>query len=372
MSFNAKVAAGWAFTTGDTVTASNLNALGVPTVTIEDGKTYLAALGSLATPGIAFTGDPNTGLAQLSGADTISIVSGGSSPIVWSSDQTAFTNGTTGKPTITFAGDADTGINHDAGGEIDFISNGSQVATMTPLGMDVAGALSASTITIAGLSVLTAGIDKATVSIATDFLGSSTSWGTTSTTVATGAVAAISPPGSGTGDTASRGLVTLTVAAVSDRAVVTFPFSPITPTGFARFRIIAGALSTGAQRYELLVGLFNLLTTTSSAGSGAWFQYVDSASAQIQTVTYNGTTRETQTTAITYTNGNSYTLEIRHTATSTFEFYINGALVTTHSTVTFASPNLQYIGAGVEKLVGSGSVVIYVDSIEGQSPLTRT
>lgn len=372
MSFNAKVTAGWTYSTGDTVTASTLNATGVPTVTIEDGKTYLAALGNLTTPGIAFTGDPNTGLAQLSGADTISIVAGGSTPIVWSSDQTAFTNGTTGKPTITFAGDADTGINHDASGEIDFISNGSQVATMTPVGMDVVGLLTATSMTIGGLSVLTTGISKATVSVATDFLGSSGSWGTTSTTVATGAVAAVSPPGSGTADTSSRGLVTLTVAAVADRAVVTFPFSPIAPTGFARFRIIAGALGTGAQRYETLIGLFNVLTTTSSAGAGAWFQYVDSASAQWQTVTYNGTTRETQTTAITYTNGNSYTLEIRHTATSTFEFYINGTLVTTHSTVTFASPNLQYVGAGVEKLVGSGSVVIYVDSIEAQGPLTRT
>lgn len=374
MSFTAKVAAGWTYTTGDTVTASNLNALGIPTVTIEDGKTYLIAAGDLTTPGIAFNGDPNTGLAQLSGADTISIVAGGASPVAFSGSQSAFTNGTDAKPTITFGGDADTGINHDAGGEIDFITDGTLRATMTNLGMDVVGALTATTISVGGNTVLTTGIDKTTVSIATDFLGSSGSWGTTSTLVTTGTVTAVSPPGHGTEDTSSRGFAKMVVNAVGDRAVVTFPFSCLPSTGFVRMRIRASVLGTGAQRYEVLAGMFNLLTTTSSAGSGAWFQYLDSASAQIQTVTYNGTTRETQTTAVTYSSGTDYTLEIRHTATSTFAFYINGALVTTHSTVTFSSTtsNLQYVGAGIEKLVGTGDSTLYLDSIEAQGPLTRT
>lgn len=366
------VTAGWTYTTGDTATASNLNALGLPTVKLADDETHIVAVGSLSAPGIAFNGDTNTGLAQLAGADSISGVAAGTEVIRITSTQVGFVNGTNAAPSITFIGDGNTGINHDSGDELDVVCAGSVVATFLTTGMNLVGNIEADSITVNGLAVLTGGVDTATVSIATDFLGASGSWGTTSTTVATGAVAAVSPPGSGTADTGSRGLVTLTVTAVSDRAVVTFPFSPVSPTGITRVRIIAGSLSSGSQRYELLVGIFNVLTTTSSAGSGAWFQYVDSASAQWQTVTYNGTTRETQTTAVTYTNGNEYTLEIRHTSTSTFAFYINGALVTTHSTVTFASPNFQYIGAGVEKLVGSGAIVIYVDSIEGQTPLTRT
>ena len=372
MAFSATVTPGWSYTTGDTATASNLNALGNPAVVIPDNQLYVVNAGSLSQPGVSVNGDANTGWGQLAGADTLSGVAGGTEIVRLTSTQVGFANGTAAAPSVTFIGDGNTGFNHDSGDEIEAVCGGNVVATFLTTGMNVVGNVEADSMTVNGLAVLTGGVDTATVSIATDFLGASGSWGTTSATVATGAVAAVSPPGSGTADTGSRGLVTLTVTAVSDRAVVTFPFSPLSPTGITRVRIIAGSLSTGSQRYELLVGIFNVLTTTSSAGSGAWFQYVDSASAQWQTVTYNGTTRETQTTAVTYTNGNEYTLEIRHTSTSTFAFYINGVLATTHSTVTFASPNFQYIGAGVEKLVGSGAVVIYVDSIEGQSPLTRT
>lgn len=367
------VTAGWTYTTGDTATASNLNALGLPTVKLADDETHIVAVGSLSAPGIAFNGDTNTGIAQLAGADSLSIVTAGTELARITTTQFGFSNtGNSVIPSITWIGDADTGFGHITGNAIDVISNGAIVASFSPTGLNVVGNVEADSITVNGLAVKTGGVDTATVSVSTDFLGSSGSWGTTSTTVATGAVAAVSPPGSGTADTGSRGLVTLTVTAVSDRAVVTFPFSPVAPSGIARIRIIAGSISSGSQRYELLVGIFNALTTTSSSGSGAWFQYVDSASAQWQTVTYNGTTRETQTTAVTYTNGNEYTLEIRHTSANTFAFYINGTLATTHSTVTFASPNFQYIGAGVEKLVGSGAIVIYVDSIEGQTPLTRT
>lgn len=372
MSFSATVTPGWSYITGDTATASNLNALGNPAVVIPDNQLYVINAGTLSQPGISVNGDANTGWGQLAGADTLSGVAGGTEVMRLTSTQVGFVNGTAASPSITFIGDGNTGFNHDSGDEIEAVCGGSVVATFLTTGMNVVGNIEADGMTVNGLAVKTGGVDTATVSVSTDFLGSSGSWGTTSTTVATGAVAAVSPPGSGTADTGSRGLVTLTVTAVSDRAVVTFPFSPVAPSGIARIRIIAGSISSGSQRYELLVGIFNVLTTTSSSGSGAWFQYVDSASAQWQTVTYNGTTRETQTTAVTYTNGNEYTLEVRHTSTNTFAFYINGALVTTHSTLTFASPNFQYIGAGVEKLVGSGAVVIYVDSIEGQTPLTRT
>lgn len=374
MSFTAKVDAGWTYTTGDTATASNLNALGNPTVTIEDGKTYAVGVGSLSAPGIAFNGDPNTGWAQLAGADTMSAVAGGTEIVRITSTQVGFANGSNAAPSITFIGDGNTGFNHDAGDEIDVVCGGTVIGTFGTTGLGVTGAISATSITVGGATVLTTGVNTSTVSVATDFLGASGSWGTTSTVVTTGTVTAVSPPGHGTEDTGSRGFAKQVVNAVGDRAVVTFPFSCLPSTGYARFRIRASALSTPSQRYEVLVGMFNVLTTTSSAGSGAWFQYVDSASAQIQTVTYNGTTRETQTTAITYTNGNDYTFEIRHTAASTFAFYINGALVTTHSTVTFSSTtaNLQYIGAGIEKLVGTGDSTLYLDSIEGNSPLTRT
>lgn len=366
------VTAGWTYTTGDTATASNLNALGLPTVKLADDETHIVAVGSLSAPGVAFNGDTNTGWAQLAGADSISGVAGGTEVVRITSTQVGFVNGTNAAPSITFIGDGNTGINHDSGDELDVVCAGSVVATFLTTGMNLVGNLEADSITVNGLAVKTGGVDTATVSFSTDFLGSSGSWGTTSTTVATGSVTAISPPGSGTSDTSSRGLVTLSVSAVSDRAVVTVPFSPLSPTGIARMRVQASTLSTGSERYEVLAGVFNVLTTTSSTGSGAWFQYVDSASAQWQTVTYNGTTRETQTTAVTFTAAEFYTLEIRHTSTSTFAFYINGSLVTTHSTVTFASPNLQYVGVGIEKLVGSGTRVILLDSIEAQSPLTRT
>ncbi len=374
MPFNATLTAGWTYTTGDTATASNLNALGQPTVTIPDNQYYLINAGSLSTPGVAFNGDANTGWAQLAGADTMSAVAGGTEIVRVTSTQAGFANGNNSAPSITFIGDGNTGINHDTGDEIDIVCGGSVIGTFGATGLGVTGSVSATAMTINGASVLTTGVSTSTVSVATDFLGASGSWGTTSTVVTTGTVTAVSPPGHGTEDTGSRGFAKQVVNAVGDRAVVSFPFSCLPSTGYARFRVRASTLSTPSQRYEILVGMFNVLTTTSSAGSGAWFQYVDSASAQIQTVTYNGTTRETQTTAITYTNGNDYTFEIRHTAASTFAFYINGALVTTHSTVTFSSTtaNLQYIGAGIEKLVGTGDSTLYLDSIEGNSPLTRT
>lgn len=372
MSFSATVTPGWSYITGDTATASNLNALGNPAVVIPDNQLYVINAGTLAQPGISINGDANTGWGQLAGADTLSGVAGGTEVMRLTSTQVGFTGGSASAPSICFIGDGNTGFNHDSEGEIEAVCNGTVIATFLSTGMNVVGNIEADSITVNGLAVKTGGVDTATVSFSTDFLGSSGSWGTTSTTVATGSVTAISPPGSGTGDTSSRGLVTLSVSAVSDRAVVTVPFSPLSPTGIARMRVQASTLSTGSERYEVLAGVFNVLTTTSSTGSGAWFQYVDSASAQWQTVTYNGTTRETQTTAVTFTSAEFYTLEIRHTSTSTFAFYINGSLVTTHSTVTFASPNFQYVGVGIEKLVGSGARVILLDSIEAQSPLTRT
>lgn len=374
MSFSATVTPGWSYITGDTATASNLNALGNPAVVIPDNQLYVINAGTLAQPGISINGNANTGWGQLAGADTLSGVAGGTEVMRLTSTQVGFVNGTAASPSITFIGDGNTGFNHDSGDEIEAVCGGSVVATFLTTGMNVVGNIEADSITVNGLSVKTGGLETATVSFATDFLGSSTSWGTTSTLVATGTVAAISPPGHGTGDTAGRGYVTHTVAAVSDRAVVTVPFSVQPPTGFTRLRVQAGTLSNGTNRYEVLAGVFGALTVSSSSGSGAWFQYVDTASAQWQTVTYNGTTRETQTTAITYTPGTDYLLEVKHTAASTFEFYINGTLVTTHSTVTFATTtsNFQYVGVIIEKLVGSSSSVVYTDSIECQSPISRT
>ena len=373
MSFKATVTAGWEYKTGDTATAANLNALGIPDVEIPDNQTYSISVGALATPGIAFNGDANTGLAQLAGADTLSIVAGGAEIVRITSTQAGFANGTAAAPSITFIGDGNTGINHDSTDELEVVCGGGVISTFYAGGVDVVGNVEADSITVNGLSVKTTGVDTATVSFSTDFLGSSTGWGTTSTVVATGAVAALTVGHSG-GDVSSRGVVSQTVAAVSDRAVVTFPFSVLPPTGIVRIRIQAATLSTGSERYEVLAGVFGVVTASSSAGSGAWFQYTDSASAQFQTVTYNGSTRETQTTAITYTPGTWYTLEIRHTAASTFAFYINGALVTTHTTVTFSTTTANFAHAGViiEKLVGSGSSLVYTDSIECQGPLTRT
>jgi hypothetical protein len=370
MSFKATVSAGWTYTTGDTATASNLNALGIPNVTIPDNQTYLVNVGSASTPGIAFNGDANTGLAQLSGADTISIVAGGASPVVFSSDQSAFSNGSDAKPAITFSGDADTGINHDSSNEIEIVCNGAVVSTFFAGGMNVVGNIEADSITVNGVPVLTGGIDTANFLYSTDFAGALTASGCETAVVGAGAVIK-----TGSVSTTGEGWVSLSIANVSDEAVLLLNASTIlSPTGVARWRILTGTnLSNPSERFSVCVGFHSgvsNITPATASGDGVWFQYDDSASAQWQTVTMSAGTRETQTTSVTVATGTKYTLEIRRTASTTYVFYVNNVLVSTHSTVVSLN-NATIATVSTKKTVGSGNRIMYVDSLEITNPLVR-
>lgn len=367
MSYQATVTQGWTFATGDIVTAATLNAAASPIVTIPDNKSYVVAAGTVSAPSVAFNGDSDTGLAQLGGANTISFVVGGVEVARPTAQGIMFAVGSVSLPSVYFSGDPDTGHYWINSNKFGVAAGGANVGTWSATGLDAVG------LSVGGLAVKTSGVSTATVSFSTDFVGSATSWGTTTTLVATGTVTASTAGSSGT-DTAGRGFVGHLVDAVADRAVVTCQFSS-TVGAICRTRLaINGTLSTGAQRYVAISGMFTALTVSDTAGAGAFFQYLDSAAAQWQTVTYDGSTRETQTTGVLVAAGTYVTFEVRRTATATFEFYINGVLVTTHTTVAFNSStgSFQYAGSALEKLVGSGSRGFFVDSLESQLTLART
>lgn len=376
MPFNATVSAGWTYKTGDTVTAANLNALGVPTVSVPDDKTYLINVGSVSAPGIAFFGDANTGLAQLAGGDTASVVIGGAETVRFIAGQTGFVNGTDSAPAITFVGDGDTGINHDTADQIDFVCNKTVVGQFNTSGLIVVGNIEADSMTVNGANVLTAGINTSQFVYWTDFTGPLASTAFTTTTVATGAVVQIASTGR---DPNWRGLAGLTVTAVSDRAVLSIPMG-IASGGFFRVRMAlgattAGSLSTPTERYYTMIGVTNNITDTlsSAAGNGCWFQYTDSASAQWQTVTMSGGTKETQTTDVTVAASDTYyTLEMRRASASNYQFYINGVLKATHTTSVHSGIDMNYFVVILEKTVGSTIRGIQIDSIEIVNPLTRT
>jgi len=378
MSFKATVSAGWTYTTGDTATASNLNALSIPNVTIPDDQTYLVNVGSVSTPGIAFNGDANTGLAQLSGADTISIIAGGASPVVFSVDQSAFSNGTAAKPTITFFGDADTGVNHDTANEVDIVCGGSVIGLWSGSGLVVTGAIDADAITVDGASVLTAGINTNEYTFYSDCGGLLAAFPMTQTTSATGKLEAC------IGQTANlnhSGWVSLEVSAVADRASVSVNCIPFVG-GRARVRLRfgtnaapAGILSTPSERFYVIAGFVGSVSETVPTGvayRGPRFTYLDSESAQWQTVSGNSTTAEVQTTDVTVAIGTTYTLEMLRTATDTYEFYIDGVLKTTHTLLSTTGQGDGLFAVIVAKTVGATARGVRIDSIEIFNPLVRT
>jgi hypothetical protein len=88
-----------------------------------------AGSGSLANCGIAFDGDPNTGLYR-AGADQVAVVTGGTARL--SATTTALTAalpvdvplGTAGAPTVTFTGDLNTGIYSPGADQVAISTNG--------------------------------------------------------------------------------------------------------------------------------------------------------------------------------------------------------------------------------------------------------
>lgn len=375
MAFSATVTPGWSYTTGDTATASNLNALGNPAVVIPDNQLYVVNAGSLSQPGVSVNGDANTGWGQLAGADTLSGVAGGTEIVRLTSTQVGFANGTAAAPSVTFIGDGNTGFNHDSGDEIDVVCGGSVVSTFGTTGLTVTGALAATTITVSGVAVKTTGISKTEFSYSHDFTGPITASGLDTAVTATGTVAQIT---SGGRDPDWRGLVGLNVSAVSDRAVLSTPMN-LAIGGLFRVRMMlggttGGALSTGTERYYLMIGMVHVTTETlvSATGSGVWFQYDDNASAQWQTVTRKVGTKELQNTAVNVAASDTYfTLEARRIGSEEYHFYINGTLATTHSTSAPSSAS-NYFAVILEKSIGSTLRGISVDSIEIVNPLTRT
>lgn len=377
MSFNATVSAGYTFVTGDKATAVALNSLGIPTVTVPDNQSYLINVGSVSAPGVAFNGDANTGLAQLAGVDSASIVVGGSETVRFIAGQTGFVNGTDSAPSITWVGDGDTGINHDTSGQIDFVCDKTVVGQFNTSGLAVVGSvaatgsISATGMTINGANVLTAGINTSQFVYWTDFTGSLASTAFTQAVVATGAVAQVTSRAT---DTDHRGLLSFSVAATGDRAVIHLP-AQIKVGGLIRTRMRVAQLSTSGERFFLMIGLTNNTTDTISSvtGNGAWFQYIDSASAQWQTITMDAGTKETQTTDVTVAAaGTWYTLDLYRVGASDYRFYVNGVLKTTHVTSVESGIDFNYFAFIMEKTVGSGTVVAYIDTFEITNPLTRT
>ena len=374
MAFSATVTPGWSYTTGDTATASNLNALGNPAVVIPDNQLYVVNAGSLSQPGVSVNGDANTGWGQLAGADTLSGVAGGTEVMRLTSTQVGFANGTAAAPSVTFIGDGNTGFNHDSGDEIDVVCGGSVVSTFGTTGLTVTGAVNATSMAVSGVSVKTAGISKVEFSYAHDFLGAVAASGMDTAVTATGTVAQVT----GSGDPDWRGLVGLNVSAVSDRAVLSTPMN-LAIGGLFRVRMKLGAstggvLSTGTERYYVIIGTVHVTTETlsSATASGVWFQYDDSASSQWQTVTRKNGTKELQNTAVNVVASETYfTLEARRIGSEEYHFYINGTLATTH-TASAPSSASNYFAVILEKSIGSTLRGIAIDSVEIVNPLTRT
>lgn len=354
---------GWTFTTGDTATASALNALGNPTGSLPDGQTLISAAGTVSAPGIQITGDANTGFAQLGGGDTMSIVCGGAEPLRAAPTQVGFAAGALATPSLCGISDTDTGFYYSAANTMGWVCGGVLQATASTSGVDFTA------LSVGGLSVVTTGVSKTVAAWSTDFLESdSDAWGVT---IALAGTATTARQTLVTGDSDGRGVLQINLLDAADSVIVSNEMLIASTSGIARFRVKPNNLSTPSERYTLLVGITSSAALAPAAG--AWFSYTDSASAQWQTVTDNGASVETQTTAITYATGSWITLEIRHTAASTFAFYINGTLVSTHSTLTFSdSGNQVGIMVGLEKTVGSGNVIFYLDSMEGQTPVSRT
>jgi hypothetical protein len=370
MPVTATVSAGWTFTTGDTVTASNLNALGLPSVTVPDGKDFVFGAGTVGAPSISFTGDTNTGIAQLAGAGTLSVVTDGVEAFRFINDQALAMPGADATPAYSFAGDSNTGINRDTPDELDIVCGGSRIVSAYVGGIDVVGNVEADSVTVNGAVVLTAGINTGAFVYYTDFTGPLASTAFTSAVVATGAVAQVT---SRSTDTDHRGLISFSVAAVSDRAVIHLP-AQIKVGGSYRVRMRLAQLSAPSDRFFVMIGLTNNTTDTISSvtGNGAWFQYIDSASAQWQTVTMDAGTKETQTTDVTVAAGGTwYTLTLYRAGASDYRFYVDGVLKTTHTTSVESGIDFNYFAFIMEKTVGSTAVVAYIDSFEISNPLAR-
>jgi hypothetical protein len=375
MPVSATVTAGYTFTTGDKATAAALNAAAIPSVVVPDGKDFVFGAGTVGAPSISFTGDSDTGLAQLAGGDTVSVVCGGVEAFRFINDQALAMPGLDGTPAYSFAGDPNTGINRDTADEVDIVCGGNRIVTASAAGVSVVGTVTATgtidapAVTVNGASVMTTGINTSQVAFSTDFIGRIESTGFTATTTGTGSVAV-------TNTGIQRGVVNMAVQANGDRAVLHMDVQPNAIGSRLTFRVgVNGtALSNPTERYYVMIGVFDSSadTPTSTTGNAAWFEYLDSSSAQ-----WVARTRLTSTTQSTATDvtvalaaaGSPTRFDIVKVSGG-FQFYINNVLKATNTTTSGGGGTVAVI---LHKSAGSSnSGLAYVDSFEFREALVRT
>jgi hypothetical protein len=376
MAFNATVSAGWTYKTGDTVTAANLNALGLPSVSVPDDQTYLINVGSVSAPGIAFNGNANTGLAQLAGVDTASMVAGGNEVVRFIGNrQTGFSDGTDSAPSITFIGDGDTGINHDTAGQIDFVCDKTVVGQFNTSGLIVVGNVEADSVTVNGTNVLTAGISTSVAFWSTDFLEGIALSGFSATVASNGAVTngTISTPKQVTG------IVSVGLGVTASGSAIFCKDTPIAAGHRCTFRFSqfsASPLSNGTNRYYVIFGVSSVGSSEevngASSGTAAWFQYYDLDSAQWQTKTKTTTNIETTTTATTVAGWSSdKRFDIVNNGTDT-KFYIDNVLVATHVTRVVTPGALVFPFVRITATAGTPNAQgLVLDSFEMQYTVSR-
>lgn len=321
-------APGWSFLTGDIATAAALNAGFNPVITLQDGITYLGAAGTLANPGFAINGDPNTGIAQLSGADTLAIVVGGAAPVQFTGTQSLFVSGTVASPGITFIGDANCGFYHPAEDTIGVTCGNSLIATFSPTGLAV------SALTVGGSPVLTAGISPTLATHYTDFYEGLAK----SPFAATNANSATVTDGTTSINAQVTGIIRMNLgssAAASTYIQSGLPYSIGNSLTWRISTLNFSPLSNGTSRYYVLIGasaLGGAETTTGGSGDCAFFMYDDTVAAQWVCVSRRTGTRTTTTTAVTVTTSATVQNFTVLTDTNGCYFYINGVNVANHTT----------------------------------------
>jgi hypothetical protein len=369
MPVTATVSAGWTYTTGDTVTASNLNLLGLPSVTVPDGKDFVFGAGTVGAPSISFTGDTNTGIAQLAGAGTLSVVTDGVEAFRFINDQALAMPGADAAPAYSFAGDPNTGLNSDTADEVDIVCGGAVIGTFAPTGFN------ATNITLQGTAVLTAGVNPNVAFFTTDFFEGLAESSFSGTKVNNGSIA------SGTASIPNQalGVVRVSLGSTSADSAILCKDVPIAAGHRLTWRISnlsLSPLSNGTNRYYILIGASSIGTSEevdgATTGSAAWFQYYDLNSAQWQTKTKSGTSLETTTTSVTVANTATQTrFDIVNNGTDT-KFYINNTLVATHVTRVLAPSAVVFPFIRVTATAGTpNSQFVEVDTFEMQYTVSR-
>lgn len=126
-------------------------------------------------------------------------------------------------------------------------------------------------------------------------------------------------------------------------------------------KVAVGSLSSGTERY-----LYRIGKSTGADVSGMWFEYSDNvASGQWNCVNYNGTRTETAS-GITVVANTEYTLCIVYdfTGTDNIKFYINNALVATHTTNLPANFTGTFFGSvSMEKSAGTTNRASFIGPI---------